>query len=186
MLLASEDGLAKAGIPLSNCVEIVGAEYGCGNLYEVRVPSTLRRVMMSHGVLRQHVPLAHCARPSMLPSTVRRTRPPRSHDAPSPPPSGRHLRARASPTSPFRRWFPCRIRRSEDATDLSQMDTARAVVERLYAKTGLAVGDMGVAEVHDCFSIAELLVYEAIGLAPHGRGAGVCKEGRTHLGGEVG
>ena len=34
ILLASEAGLEKAGIPLSSCVEIVGGEYGCGNLYE--------------------------------------------------------------------------------------------------------------------------------------------------------
>ena len=30
-------------------------------------------------------------------------------------------------------------------------------------------------QVHDCFSIAEMLMYEAIGLAPHGKGADVAK-----------
>ena len=34
ILLASEDGLKKAGIPLSDCIEVIGAQYGCGNLYE--------------------------------------------------------------------------------------------------------------------------------------------------------
>lgn len=34
------------------------------------------------------------------------------------------------------------------------MDTAKAVVSRLYAKAGVGVADLGVAEVHDCFSIA--------------------------------
>ena len=58
ILLASEDGLRKAGISPSDCVEVVGAEYGCGNLYE-------------------------------------------------------------------------------DGADLTTMDTAKAVVDRLYAKTGL-------------------------------------------------
>ena len=65
----------------------------------------------------------------------------------------------------------------EDAADLSTLDTATAVVSRLYAKTGLSVRDVGVAEVHDCFSIAELLMYEAIGLAGHGQGASVAKDG---------
>ena len=31
--------------------------------------------------------------------------------------------------------------------------------------------DLSFAEVHDCFTIAELLAYEAMGLAPHGQGA---------------
>ena len=65
------------------------------------------------------------------------------------------------------------------------MDTAKTVVDRLYAKTGLSVADIQVAEVHDCFSIAELLMYEAIGLAEYGKGADVAKDGLTHLGGKL-
>ena len=34
ILLASEEGLRRAGIPLADCVEVIGAQYGCGNLYE--------------------------------------------------------------------------------------------------------------------------------------------------------
>ena len=41
-------------------------------------------------------------------------------------------------------------------TAVPQMDTAKAVVRRLYKKTGLSIADVDVAEVHDCFSIAEL------------------------------
>ena len=37
------------------------------------------------------------------------------------------------------------------------MDTAKAVVSRLYGQTKLSVADVQVAEVHDCFSIAELV-----------------------------
>jgi acetyl-CoA C-acetyltransferase len=39
------------------------------------------------------------------------------------------------------------------------------------------LSDMSFAEVHDCFTIAELLVYEAIGLAPEGQGARVIADG---------
>ena len=53
----------------------------------------------------------------------------------------------------------------------------------LYA-ADVSLKDLQFVETHDCFTIAELLEYEAMGLAPHGQGARVildgvtCKEGR--------
>src|SRR6201995_2862165 len=44
-------------------------------------------------------------------------------------------------------------------------------------QAGVKLSDMSFAEVHDCFTIAELLVYEAIGLAPQGQGARVIESG---------
>ena len=45
-------------------------------------------------------------------------------------------------------------------------------------QAGVKLSDMyPFAEVHDCFTIAELLVYEAIGLAPEGQGARVIADG---------
>lgn len=73
----------------------------------------------------------------------------------------------------------------EDANDLSTMDTTKAVVSRVYEQTNLSIKDVNVAEVHDCFSIAELLMYEAMGLADPGKGALVAKEGRTEINGEI-
>mmetsp|Transcript_147560 Transcript_147560/g.474057 ORF Transcript_147560/g.474057 Transcript_147560/m.474057 type:complete len:429 (+) Transcript_147560:56-1342(+) len=73
----------------------------------------------------------------------------------------------------------------EDTADLTVMDTAKAVVSRVYQRAGVGIGDINVAEVHDCFSIAELLMYEAIGLAEHGKGGNVAKEGITHLDGRL-
>jgi acetyl-CoA C-acetyltransferase len=43
------------------------------------------------------------------------------------------------------------------------------------AKVGLE--DLDFAEVHDCFTVAELLIYEAIGLTPKGQGACAIDEG---------
>ncbi|WP_326538305.1 acetyl-CoA acetyltransferase [Pseudorhodoferax sp.] len=48
---------------------------------------------------------------------------------------------------------------------------------RAYREAGCAVSDLGFAEVHDCFTIAELLSYEAMGLAPAGQGGGLVREG---------
>lgn len=42
---------------------------------------------------------------------------------------------------------------------------------------GVTIDDLSLAEVHDCFTIAELLTYEAMGLAPVGQGARAINEG---------
>ncbi len=44
---------------------------------------------------------------------------------------------------------------------------------------GLGLKDLSLIETHDCFTIAELMHYEAMGLAPHGQGARVIAEGLT-------
>jgi len=46
---------------------------------------------------------------------------------------------------------------------------ARAIAQALHA-SGTTIQDMDLAEVHDCFTIAELLLYEAMGLAKPGQG----------------
>jgi acetyl-CoA C-acetyltransferase len=48
---------------------------------------------------------------------------------------------------------------------------------RAYEKAGVGVEDLDFAEVHDCFTIAELLTYEAMGLVPRGEGARAIDEG---------
>jgi acetyl-CoA C-acetyltransferase len=51
------------------------------------------------------------------------------------------------------------------------------------ARIGLA--DLSFAEVHDCFTIAELLIYEAIGLAPRGQGERAINEGWVEKDGKL-
>ena len=48
---------------------------------------------------------------------------------------------------------------------------------RAFAAAGITVGDLDFAEVHDCFTIAELMIYEAMGLAPKGRGRKAVDDG---------
>ena len=45
--------------------------------------------------------------------------------------------------------------------------------------------DIGFAEVHDCFTIAELMIYEAMDLAPLGRGADALRDGMVMPGGRL-
>lgn len=47
------------------------------------------------------------------------------------------------------------------------------------------IDDLSFAEVHDCFTIAELLSYEAMGLAPTGQGARLLSEGVVMRGGRL-
>lgn len=61
---------------------------------------------------------------------------------------------------------------------------ARAIAQA-YAAAGLSVADIDFAEVHDCFTIAELLVYEAMGLAPAGKGGQALAEGTVLKGGKT-
>ena len=65
------------------------------------------------------------------------------------------------------------------------MDCVNAVVSRVYKKAGITHKDLNVAEVHDCFSMAEILMYEALGLAEHGKGGNVIREGTTTLDGSL-
>ncbi|AKJ67059.1 acetyl-CoA acetyltransferase [Pandoraea thiooxydans] len=47
------------------------------------------------------------------------------------------------------------------------------------AQAGVSLKDLSLVETHDCFTIAELIEYEAMGLAPRGQGARVVAEGLT-------
>jgi acetyl-CoA C-acetyltransferase len=56
---------------------------------------------------------------------------------------------------------------------------------RAFKESGVGLNDLDFAEVHDCFTIAELLTYEAMGLAPRGRGAQAIEEGTVLSGGRL-
>ena len=54
-----------------------------------------------------------------------------------------------------------------------------------FEEAGLGPSEIDVAEVHDAFSIAELLYYEAFGFCPRGEGVGLLKSGATSIGGRI-
>jgi acetyl-CoA C-acetyltransferase len=51
--------------------------------------------------------------------------------------------------------------------------------QRALATAGVTLSDLSFVETHDCFTIAELIEYEAMGLTPKGQGARAIKEGWT-------
>jgi acetyl-CoA acyltransferase len=69
--------------------------------------------------------------------------------------------------------------------DLREMTTTRTAAEQAYAQAGLVAKDVDVAEVHDCFTVTELLMYEALGFAEPGKGGELLKEGVTEIDGAL-
>jgi len=61
---------------------------------------------------------------------------------------------------------------------------ARAWSQAL-GSAGLALDDLSFVETHDCFTIAELIEYEAMGLTSPGEGARAVREGWTQIGGKL-
>jgi acetyl-CoA acetyltransferase len=76
------------------------------------------------------------------------------------------------------------LREQADDDILDAEITARAAREA-YDQAGLGPQDVDVVELHDAFTIAELLYYEALGLAPHGEAIPLLRSGATRLGGRV-
>lgn len=56
---------------------------------------------------------------------------------------------------------------------------------RALAEAGVKLDDLSFVETHDCFTIAELIEYEAMGLAPRGEGARVALDGTTARDGKL-
>ena len=69
--------------------------------------------------------------------------------------------------------------------DLCSFDATVSAAQRAYAMAGVTAADIDLVELHDCFSIAEIIDSEDLGLAPRGQGAIWAAEGRTAVGGQV-
>lgn len=63
--------------------------------------------------------------------------------------------------------------------DFVAFEGPERAIQTAFKNAGISVDDVDFAEVHDCFTIAELLIYEAMGLTPKGMGAKAIEEGRV-------
>jgi acetyl-CoA acyltransferase len=73
----------------------------------------------------------------------------------------------------------------EGMADPLFMHTAHAAAREAYRDAGLGTRDIDVAEVHDCFSITELELYEALDFAPKGHAIDLVKDGTVLLNGKL-
>jgi len=69
--------------------------------------------------------------------------------------------------------------------DLTELKAVRVAGERAYAMAGRKPDDLDVVEVHDCFTIAEIMAIEALGLFSPGTGARAAADGLTAIGGKI-
>jgi len=69
--------------------------------------------------------------------------------------------------------------------DPVRFEGAEVAWARALHTAGLTLDDLDFVETHDCFTIAELIEYEAMGLVPHGQGARAIDEGWVSPGGRL-
>ena len=69
--------------------------------------------------------------------------------------------------------------------DVLKLEGCTVAWKKALAAARLTLDDLSFVETHDCFTMAELLEYEAMGLAPQGQGAQVIKEGVTAISGRL-
>ena len=68
---------------------------------------------------------------------------------------------------------------------LTELNATKVASAQLFHQTGLTPKDIDLAEVHDCFSIAEILAIEDIGFFKKGQGGPATEQGKTALDGEI-
>jgi acetyl-CoA C-acetyltransferase len=69
--------------------------------------------------------------------------------------------------------------------DILKFEGCALAWKQALAQAKLSLDDLSFVETHDCFTIAELIEYEAMGLAPEGQGARVIAEGVTRKDGKL-
>lgn len=73
----------------------------------------------------------------------------------------------------------------ESQRDIAIDELETRVASKAYEASGIGPNDIDLAEVHDCFSIAEIVRIEDLGLCKKGEGGRMVDEGRTEMGGDL-
>lgn len=69
--------------------------------------------------------------------------------------------------------------------DFIGLDAAVKASRIAYNRSGVESKEIDVAEVHDCFTIAEIMAYEDLGFCNRGEGFKMVREGQTEIGGRI-
>jgi len=69
--------------------------------------------------------------------------------------------------------------------NLVGLPSAQEAARQVYEMAGVVAADVDVAEVHDCFTIAEIMAYEDLGFCAKGEGGAFIGEKRSYIGGDV-
>lgn len=69
--------------------------------------------------------------------------------------------------------------------DLTKLSTSADAIRKAYADAGVTAADIDIAEVHDCFAVTEVMMYEAAGFAAEGKGGELAASGETGINGKI-
>jgi acetyl-CoA C-acetyltransferase len=90
--------------------------------------------------------------------------------------------------------MPIEIAASTQASDLlalhsrqsmSQLDATKIAAKKAYGAANVTASDIDIVEVHDCFTIAEIMAIEDLGFFPKGQGGAASEAGKTALNAEI-
>jgi acetyl-CoA C-acetyltransferase len=70
-------------------------------------------------------------------------------------------------------------------SDYVGLEASVLASQRAYKAAGVTPNQVEAAEVHDCFTVAEIMAYEDIGLCKKGEGVKLLREGQTEIGGKI-
>ena len=68
---------------------------------------------------------------------------------------------------------------------MTGLPSATVAAEQAYKQAGITAKDVKVAEVHDCFTVAEIMAYEDLGFCEKGEGGPFVADKRSYIGGDV-
>jgi acetyl-CoA C-acetyltransferase/acetyl-CoA acyltransferase len=74
---------------------------------------------------------------------------------------------------------------AHERESLTRLDATAAAAKEAFHRAGVGPKDIDVAEVHDCFTIAEILATEDLGFCKKGEGGAFAREGQSRIGGTV-
>ena len=72
-----------------------------------------------------------------------------------------------------------------DRRSLTMLDATVKAAQKAYKEAGITVRDIDLAEVHDCFTIAEIVATEDLGFCKKGEGGKLLDEGTTEINGKI-
>jgi acetyl-CoA C-acetyltransferase len=97
-------------------------------------------------------------------------------------------RARQLTEQPLHVWGGAQAVEGHNLASLQSWSTwlpCKRAAQEAYKLSGITARDVDVAQVHDCFTISEIIVTEDLGFCEKGKGGAFIAEGQTEIGGEV-
>ncbi len=70
-------------------------------------------------------------------------------------------------------------------SDYLGLEASVIASQMAYKRAGVTPDQIDFAEVHDCFTIAEIMAYEDVGFCKKGEGSKLIREGQTEIGGRI-